>query len=79
MDLTLTLTEEDASMLMQLADAAVRAHGLQVVRQAVKMMDLLDAAAAAPQAELVPPEPSVVAVPCDNPTATTPDEDSSDA
>lgn len=61
--MNLTLTEEDASILMQLADAAVRAHGLQVVRQAVKMLDLLDAAAAASS----------------KPTATTPDEDSSDA
>lgn len=60
--MNLSLTEEDAGMFLQLADAAVRAHGLQVARQAVQMMDLLDAAAAGSE-----------------PTATTPDEDSSDA
>lgn len=58
--MNLTLTEEDANAFMQLADAAVRAHGLQVVRQAVRMMDLLDAAAAASS----------------EPTATTPEDSS---
>jgi hypothetical protein len=44
--MNLTLTTEQAQELMQLADAAVRAHGLQLARQAVRCMDLLDAAAA---------------------------------
>ena len=44
--MNITLTTEQAQELMQLADAAVRAHGLQLARQAVRVMDLLDAAAA---------------------------------
>lgn len=47
----LELSTDNAQTILQLADAAVRAHGLQCVRQAVTVMDLLDAAAAAEQAE----------------------------
>lgn len=47
----LDLTHDDASKLLQLADAAVRASGLQAVRQAVWLMDRIDAAAAAEQAD----------------------------
>lgn len=43
--MNITLTTEQAKELMQLADAAVRAHGLQLARQAVRVMDILDAAA----------------------------------
>jgi len=56
--MNLTLTQDDANAFMQLADAAVRAHGLQVVRQAVRMMDLLDAAAAASSEPTTTPEDS---------------------
>ena len=45
--MNITLTTEQAQELMQLADAAVRVHGLQLARQAVRVMDMLDAAAAA--------------------------------
>jgi hypothetical protein len=44
--MNITLTTEQAQEMMQLADAAVRAHGLQLARQAVRVMDMLDAAAA---------------------------------
>jgi Tfp pilus assembly protein PilV len=47
----LELSQSQAQTILQLADAAVRAHGLQVVRQAVTVMDILDAAAAADEAE----------------------------
>lgn len=46
--ITLELNHEQAQQILQLADAAVRGGGLQYVRQAVVIMDLLDAAAAAP-------------------------------
>lgn len=39
------LTDQEAQELLQLADAAVRAHGLKLARQAVRVMDILDAAA----------------------------------
>lgn len=52
--MNITLTTEQAQELMQLADAAVRAHGLQLARQAVRVMDLLDAAAAADAAQPAP-------------------------
>ena len=42
----LKLTDTQAQSIMQLADAAVRAGGLQFARQAVMLMDLMDAAAA---------------------------------
>ena len=41
----LNLTDEQAQSVLQLADAAVRAGGLQFARQAVILMDLMDAAA----------------------------------
>ena len=41
----LNLTDQQAQSMMQLADAAVRAGGLQFARQAVMLMDLMDAAA----------------------------------
>ena len=47
----LELSQSQAQTILQLADATVRAHGLQVVRQAVTVMDILDAAAAAGEAE----------------------------
>ena len=46
----LDLSTDQAQTILQLADAAVRAHGLQCARQAVTVMDILDAAAAAEQA-----------------------------
>lgn len=50
----ITLTTEQAQELLQLADAAVRAHGLQLARQAVRVIDMLDAAAAAETANPAP-------------------------
>lgn len=47
----LNLTDHQAQTIMQLADAAVRGGGLQFARQAVAVMDLMDAAAAAPAAQ----------------------------
>lgn len=44
----LKLTDTQAQSVMQLADAAVRAGGLQFARQAVMLMDIMDAAAASP-------------------------------
>ena len=44
--MNITLTTEQAQELLQITDAAVRAHGLQLARQAVRVMDMLDAAAA---------------------------------
>lgn len=44
----LNLTDQQAQAIMQLADAAVRAGGLQFARQAVMLMDSMDAAAATP-------------------------------
>lgn len=41
----LNLTDQQAQTIMQLADAAVRGGGLQFARQAVAVMDLMDAAA----------------------------------
>lgn len=49
--MNLKLSNDQAKTILQLADAAVRAHGLQCARQAVTVMDLLDAAAAAEQAD----------------------------
>lgn len=46
MNITLTLSQDQAQQLLQLADAALRGSGLQYARQAVNFMDLLDAAAA---------------------------------
>jgi hypothetical protein len=43
--ITLELNHEQAQQILQLADAAVRGGGLQYVRQAVVIMNLLDAAA----------------------------------
>jgi len=48
MNITLTLSCEQSQQLLQLADAALRGGGLQYARQAVVIMNLLDAAAAAP-------------------------------
>ena len=45
--ITLELNQDQAQQILQLADAAVRGAGLQYARQAVAIMDLLDAAAAA--------------------------------
>ena len=45
MDITLTLSQDQAQQLLQLADAALRGGGLQYARQAVGLMDCLDAAA----------------------------------
>jgi hypothetical protein len=59
----LNLTDQQAQSIMQLADAAVRGGGLQFARQAVAVMDLMDAAAAASAAQ----------------SATTTQEDPSDA
>lgn len=53
--MNITLTTEQAQELLQLADAAVRAHGLQLARQAARVMDMLDAAAAADAADAVQP------------------------
>lgn len=47
----LNLTDQQAQTIMQLADAAVRGGGLQFARQAVAVMDLMDAAAAASAAQ----------------------------
>ena len=58
MDITLTLSQDQAQQLLQLADAALRGGGLQYARQAVGLMDLLDAAAAASQAPPSPQEAS---------------------
>lgn len=41
----LDLTESQAQAIMQCVDAALRAHGLQVVRQAAIALDVFDAAA----------------------------------
>ena len=57
MNITLTLSQDQAQQLLQLADAALRGSGLQYARQAVNFMDLLDAAAAASQAPPSPQEP----------------------
>jgi hypothetical protein len=46
--ITIELNHEQAQQILQLADAAVRGGGLQFVRQAVVIMNLLDAAASAP-------------------------------
>ena len=46
----LNLDDQQAQSIMQLADAAVRGGGLQFARQAVAVMDLMDAAAAAASA-----------------------------
>jgi hypothetical protein len=46
MNITLELNHNQAQLILQLADAAVRGGGLQYARQAVAIMDLLDAAAA---------------------------------
>lgn len=43
--MNITITTEQAQELLQITDAAVRAHGLQLARQAVHVMDMLDAAA----------------------------------
>ena len=48
MKITLELNQDQAQQILQVADAAVRGGGLQYARQAVAIMDLLDAAAAAP-------------------------------
>jgi len=50
MNITLTLSQDQSQQLLQLADAALRGGGLQYARQAVSLMDRLDAAAAASQA-----------------------------
>lgn len=50
MNITLKLDQDQAQMIFQLADAAVRGGGLQYARQAVALMDLLDAAATSPPA-----------------------------
>lgn len=47
----LSLDDQQAQSIMQLADAAVRGGGLQFARQAVAVMDLMDAAAAASAAQ----------------------------
>lgn len=52
----LDLTEFQAQAIMQCVDAAVRAHGIQCVRQAVIALDVFDAAAAAEQAESNSPQ-----------------------
>lgn len=46
MNITLTLTEQQTQNILQFADAAVRTGGLQFVRQAVELMDLIDEAVA---------------------------------
>lgn len=48
MKITLELNQDQAQQLLRLADAAVRGGGLQYVRPAVAIMDLLDAAATPP-------------------------------
>lgn len=48
MNITLELNQDQAQQLLQLTDAAVRGGGLQYARQAVAIMNLLDAAAATP-------------------------------
>lgn len=50
----ITLTTEQAQELLQITDAALRAHGLQIARQAVRVMDILDAAAAVEAATPAP-------------------------
>ena len=52
--MNITLTTEQAQELLQITDAAVRAYGLQLARQAVRVMDMLDAAAAAEAAQPAP-------------------------
>jgi len=56
----LNLTDQQAQTIMQLLDAAVRGGGLQFARQAVAVMDLMDAAAAsaAQPATTTPEDPS---------------------
>lgn len=49
----LNLTDQQAQSMMQLADAAVRGGGLQFARQAVAVMDLMDAASADSAAQSV--------------------------
>ena len=51
--MTIELTDQQAQELLQLADAAVRTHGLQAVRSAVMLMDKIDAAAAVPDTQEV--------------------------
>lgn len=57
--MNIALTQEQAEGILQLADAAVRAGGLQFARQAVAVWDIIDAAAAAaqPAADPAAPEP----------------------
>ncbi|MEB3301969.1 MAG: hypothetical protein VKN56_08370 [Cyanobacteriota bacterium] len=52
--MNLTLSQEQAQSLLQLADAALRGGGLQYARQAVQLMDTLDQAATSPPPEEVP-------------------------
>lgn len=55
----LELTTDQAQAILQLADAAVRGMGLQCARQAVNVMDLLDAAAAEEAAQSTQPPQEV--------------------
>lgn len=52
--LHLTLSQEQAQTILQLADGALRGGGLQYARQAVQLMDALDQAATSPPPEEVP-------------------------
>jgi hypothetical protein len=42
--ITLTLSKEQTQLILQLIDAALRGGGVQHVRQAVELLDLLEAA-----------------------------------
>ena len=54
--ITLELNQDQAQTMLQLADAALRGGGLQYARQAVAIMDLLDAAATPPPAAQEEPQ-----------------------
>lgn len=58
--MNLNLTTDQAQTIMQLTDAAVRGHGIQFARQAVAVMDLLDAAAAEEAAQSTQPPQEVL-------------------
>lgn len=57
--MNLTLTQEQAEGILRFADGVLRVTGLQFARQAVEVLDIINAAAAAaqPAADPAAPEP----------------------
>lgn len=54
--MNLTLTNEQAQTILQLADAACKAYGLQCAKPAAEIQGLIDAAAAEEAAQTTQPQ-----------------------